>query len=433
MFGSKRISSDLCELLFATLVPYCQCDINSLLEFNGRIDPERLTNAFLAALADEPMWSHRFVPAFWRPYWMPIPRSQRRSLIQVVTTDVTQKSYASVLRAPVDAAARVFLFRGTVDDTLLIRVDHRLADATAARFLTEAVAAHYAAANTPATEDVPLIRRTMKLLRPYVSIQQRKKNLAEIRKLRESQERSPAAFRLPRVSPEDPGDIAPLLRFPESTLKKLTARALRDRGTPTIAIMAATYLALRDILGIAPQAPLFLFLTVNLRRYLPVAVQRASAGMFLGREAVRVDEPGATTMAAVMDQLRAGLAMKRGPQFGLVMSTLSVDLPPLRWLTNVFPFALLRFIAHRANSNERKCPDIAINDLGEFGRLGDCWGDAVLRSAYHIAGIWGQPGSVSICSSTCGSQLTVTVGTTPRSFAVKLAATIHKRLGDYVG
>ncbi|MDP1797461.1 MAG: hypothetical protein Q8K78_08275, partial [Planctomycetaceae bacterium] len=87
MSRARRIPADLCEKMFAAMVPLYQCDINCVLQFSGRLDGERLTAAFLVALAEEPMWSHRFVAAFWQPYWEPIPREDRRELVSMVTTD----------------------------------------------------------------------------------------------------------------------------------------------------------------------------------------------------------------------------------------------------------------------------------------------------------------------------------------------------------
>ncbi len=431
MFGSNRIPSDLCERLIAAMDPAYLCDMNCVLEFTGRFEVERLTNAFLTALADEPMWSHRFVPAFWRPYWSPIPRSERRDLVQVVTTDGSLAALEPLLQQPLDAAVRLFLLRGPTADTLCFRVDHRLADMAAARLLTEAIAAHYVAGDSEPSVDAPLVRRTIKLLRSAVSPAQRRKNFAQAGEDLRAMKEAPVPLHIPPATPEDPAIPPQLLQFPAGALDALRARAMQDRGTPSLAISAATYLALREVLGIAPNAPVYLGMAVDLRRYLPAEHQPAHASMLLGRVFVPVEEPGATTMAAVMEQLRSALAKRRGPQFGLIHSTAALDLPFIRFLSNWFPFAWLRSANQRRKRRSDLPLDVAVSDLGEFGRPGDRWGDAVLQNGYGIPGYFS---ALFVSSNTCGSRFNIAISTGgARSFARKLTEVLHLRLCEYIG
>lgn len=433
MFGSNRIPSEFSERLYAALMPYYECDINCVLELGGRIDVEQLTNAFLSALAEEPMWSYRFVPAFWRPFWLPIPRGQRHELVQVIKTDDPSAAWAAVFRAPVDAAVRLFVLHGPVDDALCFRVDHRLADATAAHLLIGSVAKHLAAGTQPPDKDAPLVRRTMKLLRHAVTENQRKELLARFREHVRSFRAAPAPFRLPLATADDPGDVGEMLHFPEGSLDELTARAMRDRATPTLAIGAATYLALRDIFGIAPQAPLDMALAVNLRRYLAPEHLPAHASMYLGRAHILVQESGATSMAAVIEQLRLGLAKERGPVMGMTVSLVPFDFPVARFLMGLIPFSSMLSAMRKAARNEQTKPDVAINDQGEYGRPGDQWGQARLKNGYSFPGVWGLPATIAIFSGTCGSRLNIAIGTSPRSFARNLAIRIRTHLCDYVG
>lgn len=430
MFGAQRIPSDLCERLFAAIDPAYLCDGNCVLEFSGHLDFERLSNAFLAALADEPMWSHRFVPAYWRPYWLPIPTRERRDLVQLVATEGSGAALEQILCRTVDAAARLFVLRGPNSDTLCLRADHRLADGAAVRLLVDAIAAHYAAGTPEPLRDAPLVRRTTKLLRSVVSRSQRRKNFQLAGEQVRVMQRAPVAFGMPPVAPEDPIGIPQRLHYADGTVDALRARAMQDRGTPTLAIAAATYLSLRDVCGIASQAPVYLGLAVDLRRYLPAEQQPAPASMFLGRAFVPVNEPGATSMSAVMEQLRVGLAKQRGPQFGLIQSTITLDIPLIRALINLWPFAWLQAAALRRQLRNKSTPDVAVSDLGEFGRPGDRWGDAVLQNAF---GIPGTVPHIIVCSGTCGSRLNVTVSAGPRSFTQKLTAAMHVRLSDYLG
>lgn len=431
MFGSQCIPSDLCERLIAAMDPGYLCDMNCLLEFTGRLDFERLRNAYLTALANEPMWSHRFVPTYWRPYWSPIPRSERRDLVQFVTTDGSPVALDPILQQPLNAAVRLWLMRGPTDDTLCFRVDHRLADMAAARLLIEAVAAHYAAGDSEPPVDAPLVRRTIKLLRPVVSLAQRRKNFQRAGEDLRRMKQALVPLRIPQATLEDPAIPPQLLQFAAGALDALRAKAMQDRGTPSLAISAATYLALREVVGIAPNAPLYLGMAVDLRRYLPAEHQPAHACMLLGRVFVPVEEPGATTIPAVMEQLRTALAARRGSQFGLLHSTVALDLPLIRFVTDWLPFAWLRSANHRRKQRGDLALDVAVSDLGELGRPSDRWGDAVLQNGYGIPGYFS---ALFVPSNTCGSRINIAVSTGGSgSFARKLAEVLQRLLCDYIG
>lgn len=432
MLKSGRVPSIFMERFFAALVPFYQCDVNCILEFRGPIDVPRITNAFLAALADQPMWAHRFVPAFWRPYWLLIPRTERNTLVEVITGEDASAAIERILRGSIDAAARLHILRGPAGDTLCFRLDHRLADATAARLLVESVRAHYAASDPVPLVDAPLVRHSMRQLPPAFSAQQKKQALAVIRQQNQASKRAPVPCYLPAITKDDPADLAPVLNFPEGALEQLRIRAAVDFATPTVAILAATYLALRDVVGIAPQAPLNLWMLVDLRRYLPASLLPAPASVFVGQVPLKVEEQDADTMATVMQQLWTELAKQRGPHFGLTRLKLFLEVPALRCLVETMPFAVIKAVVSR-RCNIRTPPEIFISDLCELGRPGDRWGETELENAAFGLGVWGIPGVINVFSGTCGSRLRIIVGTAPRSFAIQLADALRRHLCDYVG
>lgn len=432
MSSPRRFPADLCEIMFGAMVPFYQCDIYCVLQFTGRLDYERLTTAFLAALAEEPMWSYRFVPAFWRPYWKPIPRDARRDLVSFVETDGTTAAIASIMQGSVEAAVTLALLHGPTDDALCLCVDHRLGDATAAALLINSIAAHYRA-RTPVPEaDAPVVRRTIEMFRSVVPEPQREEFMAALRKEQAELRKAPALFRLPEVTAADPADLPVLLAYPDGALEVLTARAMRDRATPNLAILAALELAMRDVVDIDPDAALELATMVNLRRYLPAERLPAPACMLIGQAKIKVQHAAGATMPEVVQQLRDRMKAERGPHFGLRRSPVAADVPRVRFFMRLIPFALLRFGVHSIYRNFKMTPDVCVSDLGEFGRPGEVWGDAVLRNAYSQAGVWNIP-SISVCVSTCGSRFSVSVGARPRSFARRLATAIQQHLHDYFG
>ena len=434
MSNSGRIPASITEKVFALLAPAYACDINCVLELDGRIDPERLSVAFLAALADEPMWSHRFVEAFWRPYWEPIRRAERSQLVQSISAMDDAAALRTIMLGPVDAAARVFLLQGPESDALCFRVDHRLADATATRLLVQAVASRYQDRTPVPERDAPLVHRTLSLLDDIVSLSQRKENLKQLRKQIAEAQQSPLPYPVLLSSDNDPVDLPPMLHFPEGSLDELRQRALRDRGTPTFAVLAALYLSLREITDWNPAAAMRIGMAVNLRRYLPAAEQPCPASMFLGRAFCKIP-PETTTMPAAMEAVRVGLAQQRGPNFGLVVSELSCHIPIVHQFAECIPFGLMHANAKRNHRRPSKPPrpDVQVSDIGDFGQPGDPWGDATLRYAYCTTGKWGVPGSITANAGNCGSRLTISVAAGPRSFAEKLSAALRRQLCAYVG
>lgn len=434
MFNSGRIPATITEKLFALLAPAYAGDINCVFEFNGRIDPDRLTAAFLAALAEEPMWSHRFVEAFWRPYWEPIRRADRLQLVQSLRTDDPVAALRSVMTGPVDAAARVFHIPGPVNDTLCFRVDHRLADATATRLLVQSVAGHYQEQSIAPERDAPLVRRTLALLKDAVSLQQRRENFRRLQQDSQELKQSPLPYAVPLSSTDDPVDLPPMLHFPEGSIEELRQRALRDRGTPTFAVLAALYVSLREMMTWNPAAGMALGMAVNLRRYLPADQQPCPASMFLGRAFCKIP-PAATTMSAVMEAIRTGMAQQRGPNFGLVVSELSSHVPIAHQFMEYFPFGILHRRSQRSYVHPTKPPrpDVQVSDLGDFGHPDDRWGKASLRYAFCSPGRWGIPGSVTANVGNFGTRMNISVAAGPRSFAEKLADTLRRQLCAYVG
>lgn len=235
---------------------------------------------------------------------------------------------------------------------------------------------------------------------------------------------------IPPATPEDPAIPPQILQFAAGALDALRAKAMQDRGTPSLVISAATYLALREVVGIAPNAPVYLGMAVDLRRYLPAEHHPAHACMLLGRVFVPVEEPGATTIPAVMEQLRVALAARRGSQFGLIHSTIALDLPLVRFVSDWLPFAWLRRANQRRKQRGDLALDVAVSDLGELGRPGDRWGDAVLQNGYGIPGYFS---ALFVPSSTCGSRINIALSTGgSRSFAVKLAEVLQRLLCEYI-
>ncbi|HET6424425.1 MAG TPA: hypothetical protein VFG20_12120, partial [Planctomycetaceae bacterium] len=384
MPAAPRFSSLVYERWFAAMLPNYQGDVNCVLEFDGHLDTVRLERAFLAALAAEPMWSYRFIVHWWTPYWQPIPRVERSSLVsteQLADDTARTAAWNRILDTRVDAAARVFVLRTPANDHLLLRVDHCLADATAARLLLDAVAENYRR-DVPVPEtDGPVIRRTAKLLRPLKSNRQRLKAFGElIQFLKRSQ--AGRGFALPTPTEHDPPVSPQFLRYPPGSLDRLTQRAMRNRATAVMVIMAVTYVALRDLVPFSETVEWPILLPVNLRRYLPPEQQPAPASLLTGQVGVWVKPGENLDLAAVIEQVRSQLSAQRGPDFGLTQSPLSLDVPILRTFAHWNPFSRTRRTLQKMRHEGEKTPMVLISDLGECRSPGDDWAGVRVTNGY---------------------------------------------------
>ncbi len=430
-----RIPSQYYERWFAAMVPSYQGDVNCVLEFAGQLDQTRLRQAFLCALAEEPMWSYRFVAHWWTPYWTAIPREDRAALLTVESCDSAPARAAvweRILESSVDAAVRVFVLRTPKNDQLFLRVDHRLADANAARTLLHSIAGHYQAQTAVPATDGPVVRRTAyQLLRPLAKLGTRWKLFQELIQF-VKRTGGARAFQVPAPTAGDPYVSPQFLHYPEGASTALAARAMSDRATAAMVVMAVTYVALRDVVPFTDGVAVPINLPVNLRRYLPANQQAAPASMLTGQATVWVEPQPAADLPTVIEQIRKQLVAQRGPLFGLAQSALALDLPVLWHYLYWRPFASTQKYFRKMNEAVDKAPMVLISDLGEFAKPGESWAGVTVENGYCTQGTWRQP-AIMIGMSTCGTHLTLAVGSGPGSFVRRFAERIDFHLSRYVG
>ncbi len=113
------------------------------MEFEHRLDDDRLAKALDIALDTEPILGCRFVPRWWRPCWERLSKEEREIL--TITRDVS--AYEEFRNNSIDACEgpqiKACLLHSAGSDRLLLKVAHEVADATAVRQLAEMVALIY--------------------------------------------------------------------------------------------------------------------------------------------------------------------------------------------------------------------------------------------------------------------------------------------------
>jgi len=111
--------------------------IHLMLEFEGRLDRERMARALRLCLDAEPVLGCRFVPRWIRPYWVRLSEDalDQASLLREVTgdADVFQKAEEEFLADVLDGTRgpqiKALLFSGEGKDRLLVKINHQVADA----------------------------------------------------------------------------------------------------------------------------------------------------------------------------------------------------------------------------------------------------------------------------------------------------------------
>lgn len=434
MTPPPRFPTQVYERWFAAMLPDYQGDVNCVLEFDGHIDEARLRQAFLTALATEPMWSYRFEPSWWTPHWQPIPRADRADLLtveQLSDDNARIREWERILTLRADVGIRVHILRTPVNDHVLFRFDHCLADAGASRQLVDVVAENYQQATPVPDEDGLVIRRTARLLRPLKNSRGRLEYLKELLKF-VKRSKAGRGFNVPRPTDADPIVPPQFLYYPLGSADQLAMRAMRDRSTSAMVIMAVTHVSLRDVVEFVPGSEWPMTLPVNLRRYLPAEQQPAPASLLTGQVAVWIKPQDATDLGTALEQVRSQLSAQRGPEFGLVQSPLALDLPLLRIWTHWKPFVMSKRNIKNLHYHPKKTPMVLISDLGEYRRPGDDWGGVAVTNGYCTQGTFRNP-SIMIGMSTCGTRLTLAVGSGPGSFVRRFAERIDFHLSRYVG
>ncbi len=421
------------ERLFAVMIPNYRGDINVVQEFSGHIDDSRLQQAFLTALALEPMWSYRFITRFWTPVWRPIARDARSELFTVLSFPDDAARAAAIeqrLLTTVDAAIQVYLLRTPQNDLFWYRGDHRLADAGAVKMFVDAVTDAYQCESTPPPTDGPVVRRTISDFTQY-SLADRRELLKEFL-AHYKYKVAIRAFKTAAPTPAAPYVMPQLLSYPEGTTEALATRALQDRATPIMVIGAITYCVTRDLFSLAADQPVPVNFPVDLRRYLPPESRHAPASMLSGAATAFIEPQQAGDLSSVIGLIRKQLAEQRGPRFGLVQSPLSVSAPLLNRVLEWAPYWLVRRTLRRMLLNWESTPSVMITDLGNFGQAGADWDGVRLENGYCTQGKLEFP-VIMVGSSTCGSRLTLSVGSGTAEFVAKFAACTDRYLSEYIG
>lgn len=113
------------------------------LEFDGRLDGDRLARAAELTLDAEPVLGCRFVPRWWRPYWQRLPKAERSSFYRLETAAAYEDFRNRVTDEKKGPLLHVGWWPAPDGDRLLLKVSHVAGDAGAVKEVGEVLASIY--------------------------------------------------------------------------------------------------------------------------------------------------------------------------------------------------------------------------------------------------------------------------------------------------
>jgi NRPS condensation-like uncharacterized protein len=140
----KRIPSAISDQLVAHLSFAIDLMIQLELEFNNKLDVERLSKAIDIALDAEPVLGCRWVPHWRKPGWERLDRSERHSFWLVDSQDKYEAFKGKSIDSHIGPQIRACLWQSSNDDHLVLKVSHIVADAGGVKEIAGTISTIYA-------------------------------------------------------------------------------------------------------------------------------------------------------------------------------------------------------------------------------------------------------------------------------------------------
>ncbi|MBU2549518.1 MAG: hypothetical protein KKB20_13960 [Proteobacteria bacterium] len=306
--------------------------IHLCLEFEERLDPDRLARAVRLLVDAEPVLGCRFEARFFKPRWRRLEAGELDRLPFIRTVLVGETGIASetadflteTFDPGIDPPIRICLLTGPSRDRLHIKVDHQVTDAAGLKYLGYRLAEIYRALETdpafqPEINTSP--RGQDEIFRPFLP--------GRIPTLFKDYLQDLARVSIPSVSLTFPveGVDGGRLVFTERHFGPERSSLIRDyasrRGATVNDLVNAVMV--RALIETAPwdgKAAIKLIGTVDLRRYLPSreadAVCNRSGWYFL----TLGSDPG-TDPETTLDRVRSRLSALKENRIGLGLSLFS--------------------------------------------------------------------------------------------------------------
>jgi len=368
------------------------CVMRVQLRFGGRLDEELLVRALDTLVADEPRVAARFRPTRRGAVFIG-PLARGADLLRVVpaSSQPIAQLFADHDRDGPMLAAE--LQRGT-DDTLVLRLDHRLMDGRGRMALTARLLAVYAAlrARRP-LPPWPGARAPRELPAGRLLDGQRLRALAD--DLRRT--RQPLVAALPTIGADRVQPTYATAEVAAADLARWRDRARRRGATLTDLLVAGLLRSHAAITGASPDGPHRCGVQVDLRRYLDDDALHPLTNA-VGMSYAQLDSLGDSAVDTLDRVLAAWGPEKDSPLFGLADIAL---VRPLLALPPPWIGALIRG-TRRPRTDGRTAAAPALSNVGALS-FGDAERELDLRAAAVFPPINPPPGVVILASTFRGA------------------------------
>jgi NRPS condensation-like uncharacterized protein len=366
-----------------------------VLAFDRIIDEERLARAVRLTLDAEPVLGCRFVMHPWHPSWQ-----RRNDLDQVVlcsltqTTALDQALHSFLTRAADpcrDPLVEVLILRSSTD-TICIRLDHTVADASALKDFASLLASFYQQLEHDPSYRPPLTvpgDRSFRQVLHQFSLPQ------QIQAARQSTSVT-GRWRFPTVSRDQSGPTVALRHLEVERLQTVKTYRSRLETTTSQILLTAFYRALFAVIQPTEDQPLYVQYSVDMRRYLPNRKAGAVCNL--------------ASLVYPILPARCGTSFdKTLVQVRNMMNAIGMSYPGLGNAVRIEALSSLGFaLGHSLFQRTTGQAPPLFSNLGELGTP-EYFGKAEVTDAYMVGPVMFPPGFMLATSSFHG-KLTLAVG-----------------------
>lgn len=403
-----------------------------VISFAGRLDADRLHRAVRLSLDAEPILGCRFVEHWFRPYWQRYEDLDRLPWFQIHETENPEDTLKRLLADPLTHPVQVLLLRAKTD-RVCIKMMSRIGDGGALMHLGCLLADVYTRLqDDPRYRPMPSTDydRSIRPISSRFSVPQRFKLLREGIEARRRMG-PPGYWTFPPTDAAGVPDDFVIRRVSAERVSRIAGFAYQRRATAFQVLVAAFFQALCESVPHSSDRPFRVLCPVDLRPYLRGTSTRPLCNL-TGVEILALDPGPAPRLDDLLAQIRDQLYGRwKSKTLGLPFSAVAVDLPVLKQLMDLLPYAYAKRKARadaelqRSRQGNAKRAIVVTNggipgDRLRFAdvRAVDAFGTSSVQDAFGMV------------VTTFEGSMTVSIGCGPTAVVHEIAERMLQRLPD---
>lgn len=379
------------------------CQIHTVLEFEGQLDADRLAQAVRMSVDIEPILGCRFIEEQPRPYWQHLVDIDDIKLCSLEVTQDSEKALRRFLAQPFDVKhdtqVQVKIIRSGENDTICVKMDHACCDGGGIKEYLKLLSGIYTGLSNgirfQAKPSVPGKRDQSRLFMELGIIDLQR---AWNHKLAEQK----PTWAFPYLLCLPAGPQFSVCKLFSRHVNALSTYAKKRGATVNDVILTAFFRALFEMVKPYPGVLMELLLTVDLRRYLPGGKADAMCNLS-GVASTRIARVYMESFEATLLRVVSDMKNVKRNRPGIYSAIAFEFLAGLsyREVLNIID------VGRQQSIYSRKCSP-ALSNLGVISRSPLQFGDIVVRDAYLFSPAFYAPGFMLV-TGTYNQVLTLTV------------------------